>query len=78
MSDQPEVLNKLLLTRVEVAKLLETEESTINNLHSVGRLRAVRVGRYNRWKPADVKAFVEQLQPLKKDRDLTGIGKNPR
>ncbi len=75
MNDRPDVLNgRLLLTRAEVAHALRTEESTVNNLHACGKLKAVRVGRENRWKPADVVAFVAQLEPLKQDVDLTGIG----
>lgn len=59
-----------------MAILLRTEESTVNNLHACGKLRAVRIGRENRWKPADVVAFVAQLKPLKQGVDLAGIGRD--
>ena len=38
---------------------------TIDNLHESGRLRAVRVGRENRWKPSAVLEYVESLEPEK-------------
>ena len=58
-----ELLTRLLLTRDQVASILGVDGKTVDNLHRMRRLRAVRVGRENRWKPQSVKEFVETLEP---------------
>ncbi len=58
-----ELLTRLLLDRDQVAAILGVDGATIDNLHRVRRLRAVRVGRENRWKPQSVREFVENLEP---------------
>ncbi len=51
----------LLLTRDEVAATLQVPAETIDNLHRTGQLRAWKIGKHLRWRPADVRAFVEKL-----------------
>ena len=58
-----ELLTRLLLTREDVAMILGVDGVTVDNLHRLRRLRAVRVGRENRWKPQAVRDFVETLEP---------------
>ena len=58
-----ELLTRLLLDRDQVASILGVDCSTVDNLHRLRRLRAVRVGRQNRWKPQAVRDFVETLEP---------------
>ena len=60
-----ELLGQLVLTRDEVAELLSVKTPTIDNLHESGRLRAVRIGKENRWKPSAVQEYVESLEPGK-------------
>ena len=57
------LLGRLLLTRDEVAQLLSVKPSTINHLHRIHKLPAVRVGLKNLWKPETVREFVEGLRP---------------
>ncbi|UCE62054.1 MAG: helix-turn-helix domain-containing protein [Phycisphaerales bacterium] len=57
------LMRRLLLTREQVAELLGVPESSVDYMHRVKRLRAVRVGGHNRWKPAALKDFVDQLEP---------------
>jgi hypothetical protein len=63
----PDLMSRLLLNRDQVAALLEVDPATVDYLHRMRRLRAVRVGKVNRWKPADVKAYVESLSPSETD-----------
>lgn len=51
----------LVFTREQVAALLQVSEDTIANLHRTGQLRGVKIGKHLRWRPADVRAFVEGL-----------------
>lgn len=53
----------LVLTAAEAAAMLNVPPVTLVNLHRIGALRGVLVGRHLRWKPADVAAFVESLEP---------------
>jgi hypothetical protein len=53
----------LLLTAEDVGRLLQVEAATVHNLHRLGRLRGVRVGRELRWRFADVRRFVDELKP---------------
>lgn len=57
-----ELLNRLLLTRDEVSQLLAVPESTIGNLHRYGTLPGRRVGKYLRWHPDVVAAYVKRLE----------------
>ncbi len=56
-------LTPLVLTRPQVAALLQVSEDTIDNLHRVKQLVAVRCGKHNRWRLPDVKAYIEALVP---------------
>lgn len=51
----------LVLTAEQVAELLQVSIDTIENLHRTKQLRAVKVGKHNRWRLADVEAFIEAL-----------------
>jgi|GEM_PF-2660526 len=51
----------LMLDKDDVASLLRVGPATIENLHRTGQLRGRMVGRHLRWRPDDVRRFVEQL-----------------
>jgi len=66
--DSPVELNetsvpRLLWTVDEVARAIGVTPDCVRNLHRVGLLAGVRVGRYLRWRPADVEAYVKRLVP---------------
>lgn len=54
----------LLLNCDQVAALLQVTRDTIQNLHRVRQLRGVKVGKHLRWRPEDVRSFVERLAPV--------------
>ena len=56
-------LTPLLLDRAGVAALLTVKAGAVDHLHRIGKLKAVRVGKSNRWRRADVEEFVQALQP---------------
>ena len=56
-------LEPLVLTCQQVGELLQVSESTVTNLHRVGQLSAVLVGKHLRWRLCDVAKFVSQLTP---------------
>ena len=58
-------LAAVLRTADEVGVLLGVSADTVKNLHRMGQLVGVKVGRSLRWRPADVRAFVEALEPAK-------------
>ena len=51
----------LLLTREDVAAVLQVPWPTIDNLHRTKRLPGQKVGKHLRWRPQDVHAFVDNL-----------------
>lgn len=53
-----------LLCCDDVAALLQVTRDTIQNLHRVRQLRGVKVGKHLRWRPEDVRSFVEGLAPV--------------
>ena len=57
-----ELMDRLLVDRDQVAELLGTRVGTVDYLHRVGKLPAVKVGRDLHWKPEAVKTFVDGLQ----------------
>lgn len=59
----PELLNRLLLDRSQVAEALGTTVATIETLHRTGRLQGVKVGKALFWKPQWVREYVDGLQP---------------
>jgi excisionase family DNA binding protein len=48
-----------LLTAPQVAELLSVSESLVYALRRTGKLRAVRVGTLLRFRPADVRAYID-------------------
>ena len=50
-----------VLTRAQVATLLQVPEDTIENLHRTGQLSGFLVGKHLRWWPGDVRKFAESL-----------------
>lgn len=63
MDDRPSIDSPLLLTAADVGALLQISEDAVRNLHRVGALSAVKVGKVNRWRRADVERFVSNLAP---------------
>ena len=60
-ADRPDALAPLVLTREQTAQLLQVSPDSVSNLHRIGALKAVKIGRSLRWRPADVRAYVEGL-----------------
>ena len=58
-------LTPLVLTRPQVAALLQISEDSIDNLHRTKQLVAVKCGKFLRWRFPDVKAYIEGLTPGK-------------
>ena len=56
-------LTPLVLTRPQVAALLQISEDSIDNLHRTKQLIGVKVGKFLRWRLPDVKAYIEGLIP---------------
>ena len=56
-------LTPLVLTRPQVAALLQVSEDSISNLHRTKQLRAVKCGKFLRWRLPDVTSYVEGLIP---------------
>ena len=56
-----DALPRWLWTAGEVAAVLGVSEDCIRNLHRVGLLVGVKIGRHLRWRPGDVRRFVESL-----------------
>lgn len=54
---------KLLWSKDETAERLGITPDGVENLHRIGLLVAVKIGRHNRWRPDDVRKFVTDLQP---------------
>ena len=60
---------KLLWDKSEVAERLGITPDGVENLHRCRLLVAVKVGKHSRWKPQDVRQYVDGLQPTNgKDR----------
>lgn len=56
-------LTPLVLTRPQVAALLQISEDGIDNLHRTKQLVAVKCGKFLRWRLADVEAYIGGLIP---------------
>ena len=56
-------LTPLILTREQVAALLQVSVDSIDNLHRTKQLIGVKVGKFLRWRLPDVKAYIEGLAP---------------
>ena len=74
MADTPttETLPRWLWTADEVAAVLGVTEDCVKNLHRIGQLVGVKVGRSLRWRPADVQQYVDTLKPGKQLDDGDG------
>ena len=59
------LLSRLLLTREQVSAVLGVPPKTVNYLHRMGQLPAVKVGKFCMWKPETVRRFVGTLEPAK-------------
>jgi len=55
----------IILTREQVAEILTVSPDSVDNLHRVGKLRAIKLGKHNRWLPDHVRAFVNSLPFLR-------------
>ena len=51
----------LLWDKDRTAEALSVRPDTVVQLHRVGQLRGVLCGKHLRWKPSDVRRFVEGL-----------------
>ena len=52
---------RLAWTAEQTANVLSVTSDVIKNLHRVGQLRGVKIGRSLRWRPEDVRKFVDNL-----------------
>ena len=57
------LMRQLLLNRDQVAALLGVPAKTVDYLHRMRQLPAVRVGKFNIWKPQTLREFVDLLEP---------------
>lgn len=57
-------MSVLVLTDEQVADMLAVPKDTVRNLHRIGKLKGILVGKHLRWRPADVIKFVETTQPV--------------
>lgn len=48
-----------LLTAEDVAKLLSVSESLVYQLRRTGKLRAIRIGTLLRFRPVDVREYID-------------------
>lgn len=64
-STTSELLSRLLLTREQVGELLGVPPKTVDYLHRMRQLRAVKVGKFCMWKPETVRRYVGTLEPEK-------------
>ena len=55
------LMDRLLLSRDQVAEVLGVDSATIETLHRNGTLRGRRVGKELHWRPEWVRMFVEEL-----------------
>ena len=56
-------LPPIVLDAQGVADRLTVPVATVENLHRVGALRAIKVGKHNRWRVDDVESFVRDAEP---------------
>ena len=53
--------NELLWTLDQVARALQVPKATIENQSRLRNLKSIVIGKHKRWKPQDVRKFVESL-----------------
>ena len=56
---------EIALTRDMVATVLNVESGTVENLHRSGALKGIKIGKELRWRPDDVRQFVQNAEPDK-------------
>jgi excisionase family DNA binding protein len=59
--------DKLCWTDRETAWYLGVPSKTVRNLHQCGKLRGIVIGRHLRWRPEDVRKFLEDLNKRSMD-----------
>ena len=60
-----QLLSRLLLTREQVSAVLGVPPKTVDYLHRMRQLPAVKVGKFCMWKPEAVRQYVSTLEPEK-------------
>jgi hypothetical protein len=61
--DLQQLKNKWSLTKSEAAALLSVDEGSIDYLHRTRQLRGIKISGNLRWRPDDVKRYIESLKP---------------
>lgn len=72
------VNDRLLLSTEDAAALLSVGAYTVEALTRQGRLPAVKVGKFVRYRPADLRAYVDSLGPPGRATEATIIAIPPR
>ncbi len=62
-SSQTIASQRRILTAEDVSEMLQVDVGTVKYLHRVGVLRAVRIGKHNRWRLEDVEQYIESIVP---------------
>lgn len=57
-----ETLNRLVLTKEQVAQMLQVPVDTVGGLHRTGQLPGFMIGKHLRWTQQGVQEFVEKIQ----------------
>ena len=57
-----ELMSKLALTAKQVGLLLEVRAFSVDNLRKHGKLPAVQIGKHWRYRPADVRRYIQSLK----------------
>ena len=53
---------EVVLNCSQVARLLQVPESSVSNLHRLGALPGILIGRHLRWLPATLSAYLQSLE----------------
>ena len=59
-----ELMGQLLLDKDQTAAVLNVPPATIENLHRARLLRGCLVGKHLRWRPSDVRKYVDSLEAV--------------
>jgi excisionase family DNA binding protein len=62
MDEAAPKVEPLVLDAEAVAALLAVRADTVKNLHRIGHLPGVLIGRHLRWRRRDVEQYVDSLQ----------------
>ena len=60
--DTAAIMANLLLDKDQTAAVLNVPPATIENLHRARLLRGCLVGKHLRWRPSDVRKYVDSLE----------------